>query len=318
VYEKGKQPSQRATTVQGVEKGYFGYVNSDGTLEESLERQLANIEAECNAILPCTKSELFNWQSHAHRKTIARYAALLFQRATQARNVNEQHWDYIQKGFFEAVADDKLVADLATYYGRKFNRHFTLAEMRVYLQPTIEGMQRPSEAKNVFLEKLLWNTDFIQNDLLDKPWQVWTAPIGVEFATSDNPLISFVRLSNGMLHPGWGFRRPGVIAAFPLAPTTCLAMGPTGPEFVRFDAEHVMKINELIVCLCDRFVYSRTRSEEIRKLVDMRAGTAKYGVSAFVPSDTGMPSVGAFLRHHLGLPPEDGGIALTASRASGD
>ena len=299
--------------MQGVENGYFGYVNSDGTLEESLETQLADIEAECNAILPSTKSELFNWQSHAHRRIIARYVALLFQRATQARNVNEKQWEYIQKEFVKAVADDKFVGDLAISYGKRFNRDITLAEMRGHLQSNIEGMQRPSEAKNVFLEKLLLNTDFIQNILLDKPWQVWTAPIDVEFVTSDNPLISFVRLNNEVLHPGWGFRRPGVIAAFPLAPTTCLAMGPTGPEFVRFDAEHVMKINELIIRLCDSFVYSRTRSEEIRKLVDTRAGTAKYGFTAFVPSGTEMPSIGAFLRHHLGLPPEDEGFALTAT-----
>ena len=305
VYERGKDPDERATSVQGVENGYFGYVKPDGTLEESLEAQLASLEAECHEILPSAKSELFNWQSFSHRKTFASYVSLLFQRATQSRNVNEQHWDYVQKGFAEAISDDKYVADLAVHYGRRFNQDITITEMRGHLQRVAEGMQKPTEAKNLFLEKLLWNTEFIREILLEKKWQSWKAATGAEFVTSDNPVISFVRLPNDELHPGWGFRRQGVIVAFPLAPSACLAMGPTGPEFVTFDVQHVTKINELIVRLCDRFVYSRTRSEEILKLVDSVGGTAKYGVTAFMPTETGMPSIRAFIRHYLGLPPED-------------
>lgn len=129
-------------------------------------------------------------------------------------------------------------------------------------------------------------------------------PSALSSSHQTNPLISFVRLSNGELHPGWGFRQPGVIAAFPVAPTTCLAMGVRGPEFVTLDAVHVMKVNELVVRLCDRFVHSRARSEEIRKTVKACAGAAKYGVTAFMPVGKGMPSVRAFIRHYLGLAPE--------------
>ena len=307
VYERGKEPDERATSVQGVENGYFGYIKPDGTLEESLEKQLASLEAEANGILPYIRSELFNWRSYSHRKTIAFYASLLFQRATQSRNVSEQHWDYIQKGFAEAIADDKYVDDLASHYSTKLSQQITLEQMRGHLQATAEKLQKPSEEKNLFLEKLLWNTEFIRDILLDKPWQVWRASSDSEFITSDNPLVTFVRLSNDELHPGYGFRQSGVVAAFPLAPTTCLAMGPTGPEFVTFDHAHVMKINEVVIRLCDRFVYSRRRSEEIRKLVDECGGTAKYGVTAFMPVRLEMPSIRAFIRHHLGLPPENGG-----------
>jgi hypothetical protein len=308
VYERGKAPDERATSVQGVENGYFGYVKPDGTLEESLETQLANLEAECHEILPSAKSELFNWRSFSHRKTFASYVSLLFQRATQSRNVNEQHWDYIQKGFAETIADDKYVGDLAVHYGRKFNQEITITEMRDHLQRAAEGMQKPGEAKNVFLENLLWNTEFIREILLEKQWQIWKASPGAEFVTSDNPVISFVRLNNDELHPGWGFRQQGVVVVFPLAPTACLAMGTTGPEFVTFDAEHIMKINELIIRLSDRFVYSKTLSEEIQKLVHSVGGTAKYGANAFMPSETGMPSIKAFIRRNLGLPPEDSAL----------
>lgn len=35
VYERGKKPDERSTTVQGFENGYFAYVNPDGTVEET-------------------------------------------------------------------------------------------------------------------------------------------------------------------------------------------------------------------------------------------------------------------------------------------
>ncbi len=305
VYERGKEPDERATSAQGVENGYFGYVKPDGTLEESLESTLAAIESECNEILPWAKGELFNWQSFANRKTIAFYASLLFQRATQSRNVNEQHWDYVQKEFAEVIADDKYVGDLAVHYSAKLNKQITLEELRGHLRTTSERLRQPSEAKNTFLEKLFWQTEYIKDILLEKPWQIWRASSGSEFVTSDNPLVTFVRLRNDLLHPGYGFRQPGVVAAFPVAPRTCLAMGPNGPEFINFDQAHVTKINEVIVRLSDRFVYSRTRSEDIRKLVDECGGTAKYGETAFMPVGVDMPSIRAFIRRHLGLAPEN-------------
>src|SRR5262249_14340004 len=158
----------------------------------------------------------------------------------------KQYWDYVQKGFAEAIADDKYVSDLAVHFSMKLGKEIALDEMRGYLKTTSENLQQPSEAKNTFLEKLLWQTDCIKNILLEKPWQIWRAASGSEFVTSDNPLITFIRLANDLLHPGYGFRTPGVVVAFPLAPSVCLAMGPNGPESVTFDQEHVMKINEVI------------------------------------------------------------------------
>jgi hypothetical protein len=65
VYQKGKQPDERGTTVQGAENGYFGYVRDDGTLDGVLEtvfeQELAQRERECDAVLFCSKSHLYHW-----------------------------------------------------------------------------------------------------------------------------------------------------------------------------------------------------------------------------------------------------------------
>lgn len=81
-------------------------------------------------------------------------------------------------------------------------------------------------------------------------------------------------------------------------------MGPNGPDRVTFDHKHLMMINEVTIRLADRFVYSRTPSEEIKKLVDEQCGTAKYGETAFLPVVVEMPSIKTFLRRHLGLSAE--------------
>jgi len=126
-------------------------------------------------------------------------------------------------------------------------------------------------------------------------------PDGVEFVTSDNPLVTFMPYGNGLLNPGHGFRKDGVVAAFPLAPNACLAMGVPGSESVVLDTEAVTRVNEVVVQLCDRFVYSKTFSEDIHNLVDELGGNKKYGESAFVPLGIVVPTVKNFLRQYLGL-----------------
>jgi len=61
VYEKGEEPDDRATSVQGRENGYFAFVQPDGTVEESFEAVLAAREGECNEILELARSPLYRW-----------------------------------------------------------------------------------------------------------------------------------------------------------------------------------------------------------------------------------------------------------------
>src|SRR5262249_35439805 len=67
VYEKGQEPDERATSVQGKEKGYFGIVAPDGTLDEKFETRLAEMEADCNSTLVFAKSFLFDLRSTLNR-----------------------------------------------------------------------------------------------------------------------------------------------------------------------------------------------------------------------------------------------------------
>jgi hypothetical protein len=300
VYQKNKTPTQRATVVQGAENGYFAFVRPDGTRDESFETRLADLEGACGDTLVLTARPFFDLHSASRRNTLAFYAALLFCRATQRRNQSETTFRTVWQEFSEAIADEAYIADVARHYSRKLNKQVSPEEVKRILTKLAESqMSQPEMMKNSFVDDLLLVTDSIKTMLLQKPWQIWRAHAGVEFVTSDNPVVTFVPLRNGEWHPGYGFGRPDVMAAFPLAPCACLVIGSSGPESITADAGQVAKVNEIVIRLCDRFVYSKTFSMEVRRHVDAYGGTTRYGETAFLLLMR--PTAKEFLRKALGL-----------------
>lgn len=89
------------------------------------------------------------------------------------------------------------------------------ADVRDGICAWLEKAQHPATAKNVFLSDLLDNAHLIADVLLNKkPWPVLRPPPEAGFVTSDNPLITFVPLGDGKLHPGYGFIREEAVPHF--------------------------------------------------------------------------------------------------------
>src|SRR2546427_850226 len=300
VYERGKEPHHRATSSQGYENGYFGFVRRDGSLDESLESKLAKLEDDCNDVVVAAKSDLFDWSSTAYRNKLAFYAALLFARATQRLNLTNRNWKTMQDTFAEMIKEDDYVKRLAARYGAMFNQVVEPERIRAELTRLSQEMQTPAATKNSFVEDIIDHAEIGKEILLRKPWQVWKSSTA-EFITSDNPMVTFVPITKDVWHPGYGLTYPGVVVLFPLAPEVCLTMGISGAYVISVDAERVNKVNQTVTSVCDRFVYSRTRSEEIKSLVDTYAGTIKYGVNALMPVGLRMPSLREFIREKLGI-----------------
>ena len=211
VYEVGKKPRRRGTSVQGVENGYFGFMRPDGSLQEEFEEELARRENECNEVLVCAKSPLFSWPRGSKEK-LAFYAALLYSRATQRRSFSEANYSKIIIQLEAAKNDSKLIKDLANALTVKTGMHCPESAVLKGIDSWLENARNVASANNAFLGTLLENTSLIADALLQKiPWRVLRPPDGLEFVTSDNPLITFVPLGNGKLHPGYGFRKKQAI-----------------------------------------------------------------------------------------------------------
>lgn len=215
--------------------------------------------------------------------------------------------------FEQALKEDKtLLANVTACYSKRFNQNFTEQEIHDLLLKAVLESRQPGAEKNQFLADLIDNTELIAKLILEKPiWEVWQTAEGLEFITSDNPLISAVHLPNGKFHPGYGFRKQEIVALFPLAPTACLAAG----AFARgtkgivgyrtVSAPVVNGINEAILGISDRYVYSKTRSEAVQENVDLYGGSIRYGINALMPVGIRLPSVAeaaAALRKACGIP----------------
>ena len=305
VYERGEEPDDRATSVQGKENGYFGYYKPDGTVEESFETLLADYEAECNDLLVCAKFETFHWPPGAREK-LASYAALLYSRATQRRTFTDKQWKKIRSELRETAAtDDLLINEMADAMSRQIKRPSSAHVIRKAIAEYLQQSATPEEGKNSFLSNLIDNTNQIASFLLSKKhWRVLRPPAGGEFITTDNPLVSFMPLRNGLLHPGHGFRPDTVDAVFPLAPDACLHMGKAWVVPRNLDSTMLTRLNEALISICDRYVYSKTRSDEVNELVQSLAGTCVYGENAFMPVGLKLPTARHFLRMRFGLGPD--------------
>jgi hypothetical protein len=309
VYQKGREPQERSLRVQGKQKGYFAVLRHDKSVDdEAAEAEITALENECNDVLFCAKSELFDWSSYPYRKKLAFYAGFLYSRATQRRDhsakVGLGTYDELEK----AAADNKLMQDISEAVNAAAKAQvFTADAVRESVLKLVRTGRDPKEMNTDFVSNLRWLAEYFAGLLLQKRWQVWRAPEDAEFVTSDNPVMNFIPLDHGPFHPGHGFNRPGVFTAFPLAPTACLIMGvPAGySDSNKVDSGTVSKINEALISICDRYVYSKTRSEQTQALVQQYAGAFRYGENSLMPVGIKLPSVRGFLRQRFGLDPED-------------
>lgn len=303
VYEKGKEPAYRATRIQGAENGYFAFITPDGKLDEGLETRLADLEGSCLETLVLTASPCFDIQSATRRNALAFYASMLFCRAKQRRNRSEKTYAALRQQFAELNDDDAWLSEVTAQYVQRTGDLVKPQVIKERIALFAEGMNDTTGLRNQFVEDLIASTEIMKKVALQKPWQLLRAPKGSEFVTSDNPFITFRDLGNGRLLSGEGLRKPTTLGVLPIAPHVCLMMGGQGPEEVTTDAASVTLINNTIIELCERYVYSKTLSEDVRQVVDKMANERKYGVNAFLPLDMKLPTAKDFVLHFLGLAP---------------
>ena len=94
----------------------------------------------------------------------------------------------------EAATDDKLIKEIADALARKHNLPSSEEAVRNSIGMYVRESATPQDSKNSFLESLLQNPESIAAVLLNKtPWRVLRPPDGMQFVTTDNPLIGVKR-----------------------------------------------------------------------------------------------------------------------------
>lgn len=312
LYEQRKKPEPRWTHRAGVEPGYFGFVRPDGTLEESLETKLAEMEHDCDDVLVSARSDLFHCSERSRRK-LAFYAALLHSRATQRRDWTLQSWVEIHQQLEETVEDARYLNALADHFTKRYKKKYSPAQIGKEIKNLVRKSTTVEATKNYFLEQLIEYAGMVAGLLLMKPLRVWKAPQGSQFVTSDNPLVSFMVI-NGHFAPGFGFNHKDTIGALPIAPDACLLFGGDDPsERFYVDANAVDEINWAVIGSADKCVYAKTQDDATNKLVHEILGSYRYGKTSFIPK-VPLPHIKDFMRQILGLEISENGTQKSNGR----
>jgi hypothetical protein len=287
VYERGKSPFPSTPRRVGKKNGYFAVKKDNGSRDESMEEILATLEARGAGLLPLLNCETYVMSSRDHESVIG-YIALAFARASARRDLSRKMFGYICDAYRELVVDDAWLREQVKAY-EYFTGVLTSPEqMSGATKKVIQKMSDPEQANNGFVQGLLRLAEGIFTDLRSKPWQIWEAPDGAQFITTDNPVITLKADTWGAFSPGWGFRTPGATAAFPLSPRCCLVIGDGIPAASRYwrraTPRDVNGVNQALAMCMDRWAYAADRSMEIEQLVNRMGGSVRYGVNAFVPA----------------------------------
>jgi hypothetical protein len=305
VYEKGKRLQQRSTKSQGRENGYFQIVRENGTKHEFMEKALAKFEEECLSVLVSAKYITCDL-AFVYVK-LASYAAMLFQRSTARRKFSARNWAKLVRPYSNLACNQEYLRDLAEHYTARTGVSITSERIAEMMRNHTGLFTDENYTRSTFVQDLWMHIEIGKQEMLKKSWQVWHAPEGTEFVTSDNPVVTFLRFFTDyeeLWHPGYGFGTKNVIVAFPLAPTACLVMTdtPFGDSRARVNGDTVRRTNEMLICCCDRFVYSRAPSPSVAEFMDQFGATSIPGENAFIGRSVDEALVENHLRQTMGIP----------------
>jgi hypothetical protein len=67
------------------------------------------------------------------------------------------------------------------------------------------------------------------------------------------------------------------------------------------DENNCGALNETLISISDRYVYSKTRCDWVQETVQKYGGSSRYGENAFMPLGVTLPTVQQSLRMHFGV-----------------
>ena len=283
VCERGQPPRAGTARSEGRENGYFAYSLPSGEVHERFETELQRIETRADSILTGSTYRCFVW-TREYRGRFALYLGMVFARSTKRRAFSAETTRELFSDLYATSQDPNFLNEYADHVAG-LGLRVSQSSIKETLSRVAISAQTPQAMARFFLDDLLHLAESIARILQARPaWQVWVAPEGAEFLTSDNPLSTMIPLNDDFA-PGFGFNHPTTLAVFPLNPIKCLVIGNAGNEWREVDAETVDKVNANTLLFSTRFVYCRSKPKDVRRITrQFESGTIQYGQNAFLSS----------------------------------
>jgi hypothetical protein len=279
VYDKeGGNPRPQTPINTGVEGHLYTVLNEDGAKDDFIETQVLS------PLDGVAKSILDRWadpQSRIQEEEIPVIAEFLaFFDTRVPRNiemVREMGKLLALKHSKDLSADpDRLMRYIERYKSENPDEKVPgLDEVREWFRNP-ETRFKFSTNRTVAMVLSFLSSQTIFEELITMNWQLFRIPEGSELVTCDSPLVSFVRDGKGRAMFGAGFGLQGIEVSFPITPSACLFLDHPEDGLEITPNEHfVREMNKRTVYMAERFVVSRSRSEEVADLVQRFSLTRK-------------------------------------------
>ena len=283
---------------EGAENGYFAYPLPSGSLNESLEGVLAQIEDHFAKVLVGLSIGNFA-PDPANRRATAEYVGLMFARS-RGRLAGTQVVLSKVSTLMHQLEQDGFLDDIATAATNRYGSVVTRDQIAQIVRNLAENNLTPVETKRAFLSDLLFNAGLTSDSLMKLPWQVWLSTGASECVPSDTP-VSTALFGGGRLLPGVGFGVRGALVFFPLSPRACLVMGHSGKPYQPVRPQVIDAVNLQTIMFARMHLYSRLRSAKIDDQVQQHIAQVKIGENAFVITGNYLPVLKQVIAQQFGL-----------------
>lgn len=265
------------TTVQG------GSVTDD--LEHWLDREIeAPAEPVLNAIEKSRKLERREWM------TLLRFTAAQDAR-TPARLVEDlRRWNRTMEGWVQATLE-RTISDLEKDPGRLNRAPRTAPDRDLPLKVTITKDEEKGGGwarVDMVVGRKMWVSSIRQRatstwrHLSKHKWTIMTAPEGITWLTSDDPVIRLNYNSPTEFDFGGGYGSKGSEFIFPLSPTKLLytQIGKNLPATSLVNEETARRIQEMILLHAHRWVFGTAPSHLAESVRPRRVDPAMFAAEA--------------------------------------
>jgi Protein of unknown function (DUF4238) len=280
VYERHKPLRESKPKYEANRPDYYA-VKDDPQHADVIERELARLESVAAPIIRKMTTGQFV-PTPVNIADLLLFVAFMFARVPVWREnldkVAAQTAKKLHKGFAsDKEAFHKICMKIATEKGMA---EFDWESMRQDILSDSYELVQTSESFN--LSAMFTSANSLARLLSHFQYQLWLAPEGRTFYTSDAPVFTLGPDASGVQSLGMGFDWPEVAAFFPVNKRACLYLKrgiwcgamPASPE-------RVDRVNRLVMMTASTFLYSSERFRRTSRLFNeygcvMRAGENAY------------------------------------------
>lgn len=258
-YRMGRYIGEVGLNNAGVRKYFYSFKDDAGRMDNSAEVGLSIIETVgAEVIAKIIRGDHLTEQEHYN---MCHFIAVTWARTPQYREKVVRHIKETNDGFLRnMVEDEEQLARSLEEHNRANNTALTLDEIK---EEILRGGVTVAPNSAMILAMTISRAENLIPLIDATNWLVMEGPEGVQFVTSDAPVVlhSAIRPPTGH-HVGWA--TPQLEATFPLNDKVCLMMThDRRGERIGVDAATVNEVCRRTVESCHEFVFAKRHDDRL-------------------------------------------------------